>query len=209
MEGDHAHPPAPVHRCLLSRCPGYGPRGRPQAAKCCPYWFCRWQIAWLPASGSLCPHSHGHTPPLQHLSHALGTDRRAPDLPLCGSPGVTEAGLQQRPRCLDTSWPRLVLVHGPPLWAWGALGLSKCDEILDRERDRGRWGAKGEGWGWGLEGQVCNLRWGWVKPRPWMLGIVCGPWNGQGELKWTTHGGAHHLDISPIWRGRKRRAEYR
>lgn len=53
--------------------------------------------------------------------------------------------------------------------------MSKCDKVLQSERGRGRWGAEGEGQGWGLKKKVHSVRQGGVKQWLWMFRKVCGP----------------------------------
>lgn len=53
--------------------------------------------------------------------------------------------------------------------------MSECDEVLETEWERGRWGAEGEGRGRGLEKKVYSVRQGGVKLQLWMFGMVRGP----------------------------------
>lgn len=53
--------------------------------------------------------------------------------------------------------------------------MSECDEVLETQRDRGRWGAEGEGQGRGLEKKVYGVRRGGVEQQLKMSGMVRGP----------------------------------
>lgn len=50
--------------------------------------------------------------------------------------------------------------------------MSECDDVLETEWDRGRWGAEGEGRGRGLEKKVDSVRQGGVRQQLWVFGLV-------------------------------------